>query len=136
RDADANAAANRARKYQREADDLRRRLDTSGGNVRRASKGGGGGGGGRDGENPTRSSALRGEQGHGREHGVRFDDDVQSRQHQQHIELSKNMERLQQETREQREATAAARTEANGLHETLTRLQQSQHVGNLSFQRE
>ncbi|CAN0112852.1 unnamed protein product, partial [Ectocarpus sp. 12 AP-2014] len=82
------------------------------------------------------SSPLRGEQGHGREHGVRFDDDDRSRQHQQHIELSKDVERLQQELREQREATAAARTDANGLHETLTRLQRSQHVGNLSLQRE
>ncbi|CBN79994.1 hypothetical protein Esi_0022_0083 [Ectocarpus siliculosus] len=133
-DADANAAANRARKYQREADDLRRRLETSGGNVSRASKGGSGGG--RVGENQTSSSPLGGEQGHGRELGIRFVDDDRARQHQQHVELSKDVERLEQKLREQREATTAARTEANGLHETLKQLQQSHHVGNLSSQRE
>lgn len=65
---------------------------------------------------------MGGEQGHGREHGVCFDDDDRTRQHQQHVELSKDLERLEQELREQREATAAARTEADGLHETLKKV--------------
>lgn len=112
RDEDANTASDRARKFQREASDLRRKLEVTtttssnskgtGGGASRASKSGG--------ENTVRFSGLaEGEGGEGRE-GDRFD------QVQEEVELKKEVGWLRRELEEQRDACAVAKGEADELN--------------------
>lgn len=119
RDADANAAVDRARKFQREASDLRRRLETSSSIVgNNSSRGVTPAGGGRGEENTMRSSAVAGggvgRGGGGGSGGGGGGGDYVDQQQQQRG-LKSEVERLKLELQGQREACVAVTSEGDEL---------------------
>ncbi|CAM9540601.1 unnamed protein product [Pylaiella littoralis] len=123
RDADANAAVDRARKFQREASDLRRRLETSSSIVgNNSSRGVTPAGGGRGEENTMRSSAVAGggvgRGGGGGSGGGGGGGDYVDQQQQQRG-LKSEVERLKLELQGQREACVAATSEGDELKATV-----------------